>query len=132
VKRSTFKKQSLLVNTNIFIDYLSSRKHRSHLESERWRIFYAAVTKRESLAKQGLSDQERQAIFLLLGQYRQIFLTQAIASRYDDLRQQYPTPERGDALIAATALVHRLPLLTGNVRHFRIVAGINLLSPYAS
>lgn len=132
MNRSAPKQRSLLVDTNIFIDYLSIRKHRSYLENERWRIFYAAVTKRELLAKQGLSNQERQTIFLLLGHYRQIALTQAIASCYGDLRQQYPTLERGDALIAATALTHRLPLLTGNVRHFRIVAGVDLLSPQIS
>ena len=27
----------------------------------------------------------------------------------------------GDALIAATALEHRLPLLTGNVKHFAAI-----------
>jgi predicted nucleic acid-binding protein len=35
---------------------------------------------------------------------------------------------REDALIAASALVRRMPLLTGNQRHFRIVTGLVLLS----
>lgn len=30
----------------------------------------------------------------------------------------------GDALIAATALAHQLPVLTGNVKHFAVVPGL--------
>jgi predicted nucleic acid-binding protein len=40
-------------------------------------------------------------------------------------------PERhglqmGDALIAATALEHQLPVLTANVKHFGAVAGLTV------
>jgi hypothetical protein len=35
---------------------------------------------------------------------------------------------RGDALIAASALARKLPLLTQNLRHFRVVEGLVLLS----
>ena len=31
--------------------------------------------------------------------------------------------QTGDALIAATALAHKLPVLTGNVKHFAVVPG---------
>lgn len=34
--------------------------------------------------------------------------------------------QMGDALIAATALGHRLPLLTGNVKHFAAVDGLQI------
>lgn len=32
--------------------------------------------------------------------------------------------QTGDALIAATALAHKLPVLTGNVKHFAVVPGL--------
>jgi predicted nucleic acid-binding protein len=32
-----------------------------------------------------------------------------------------------DALIAATALHHKLPLLTGNAKHFDVVAGLHIM-----
>src|SRR5262245_41851599 len=35
-----------------------------------------------------------------------------------------------DALIAATALSERLPLVTFNVRHFRVVPGLTTIQPY--
>ena len=34
--------------------------------------------------------------------------------------------QMGDALIAASALVHQLPLLTGNVKHFAAVEGLQV------
>ncbi|MFM8901437.1 MAG: type II toxin-antitoxin system VapC family toxin [Burkholderiales bacterium] len=34
--------------------------------------------------------------------------------------------QMGDALIASTALVHELPLLTGNVKHFSPIPGLRI------
>ena len=34
--------------------------------------------------------------------------------------------QRGDALIAATALEHQCPVLTGNVKHFAAVPGLSV------
>ena len=34
--------------------------------------------------------------------------------------------QMGDALIAASALVHQLPVLTGNVKHFAAVEGLQV------
>jgi len=121
-------KRRLLVDTDIFISYLNHRRYRGYLAGEQWQVYYSVVTKKELLAKQGLSDRERQAILLLLKRYRQISITQTIAGRYAELRRLYPTLEREDALIAASALVRRMPLLTGNRRHFRVVVGLKLLS----
>lgn len=121
-------KSRLLADTDILIGYLNHRRHRHYLEGAGWQVYYSVVTKKELLAKQGLSDRERQAILFLLKRYRQINITQTIASRYAELRRLYPALEREDTLIAASALVRRMPLLTGNQRHFRIIAGLKLLS----
>lgn len=123
------RKEPLLVDIDIFIAYLNQRQYRRYLENEQWRVYYSAVTKKELLAKRGLSDQERRAIFLLLKEYRRIDTTQAIAARYSELRRQYPRLEANDALIAASALTRQIPLLTGNHRHFRFVDGLRLLMP---
>ncbi|MBI3247991.1 MAG: PIN domain-containing protein [Deltaproteobacteria bacterium] len=121
------RKNPLLVDTDILISYLNLRQHRFYLESPNFQVHYSAVTKKELLAKQGLSGRERQAIFSLLKRYRQIPVTPAIADRYAELQRRYPTLEREDALIAASAIVRRLPLLTGNIKHFRIVKDLSLL-----
>jgi predicted nucleic acid-binding protein len=38
----------------------------------------------------------------------------------------------GDALIAATALLHDLPLVTRNEEDFKHVAGLRVLNPFAA
>ncbi|MDR1248361.1 MAG: type II toxin-antitoxin system VapC family toxin [Treponema sp.] len=40
------------------------------------------------------------------------------------------TPSPIDCLIAATALVHRLTLLTRNTRDFAVLAGLSLINPW--
>jgi len=56
-------------------------------------------------------------------------ITEAIALRATGLMESLTLShglQLGDALIAATALEHRLPLLTANVRHFGAVGGLQL------
>lgn len=120
-------KYNLLVDTDIFIDDLNHRRYRSYLEGQEWRIHYSVVTKKELLSKQGLSSRERQAILSALKRYRQIPLSSAITDRYTTLRGTYPSLAQEETLIAASALVRHMPLLTGNQKHFRLVAGLRLL-----
>jgi len=58
-----------------------------------------------------------------------IAITQAISERAMQLIDQYTLSaglQLGDALIAATALEHRLPLLTGNSKHFTPIAELTV------
>ena len=64
----------------------------------------------------------------VLRRFRLVPLTPAIAARYAAVRRSTPGLEREDALIAATALDKRLPLMTRNWRHFRRVPGLTLYS----
>lgn len=116
----------LLVDTDVLIDYLNAGDHSALLENSRNRIYYSIVTRKELLAKQGLRADEREAIDDTLRRFRVIPLNRAITDRYSLLRQQHRRLEKEDALIAATALVQRLPLMTGNWRHFRDIRGLVL------
>ena len=51
----------------------------------------------------------------------------AVTDRYSALRREHPRLVKEDALIAATALEKRPPLVTGNWRHFHGIAGLKLL-----
>ena len=54
-------------------------------------------------------------------------LTEAITQRAISLMESLTLShgmQMGDALIAATALEHGLPVLTGNVKHFAAVPGL--------
>lgn len=117
----------LLVDTDILIAYLNRKAYRAYLENPKNRIYYSAITKKELLSKQGLRASERRAILTLLHRFRLIRLDQRTSSEYSRLRLTHPSLQRGDALIAASALVRHLPLLTQNLRHFRVVKGLVLL-----
>ena len=117
----------LLVDTDILIAYLNRRAYRSYLENPRSKVCYSAVTKKELLSKRGLKSSERRAILALLRRFRLIRVNQQISNQYSRLRAAYPSLSKGDALVAASALVRKLPLLTQNLRHFRVVKGLVLL-----
>jgi predicted nucleic acid-binding protein len=118
----------ILVDTDVFIDYFNAGQYASILDDRQTTIYYSVVTRKELLGKRGLKDSERQAIIDALRRFRLVPLTPAIAARYATVHRTTPGLEREDALIAATALDKRLPLMTRNWRHFRHVPGLTLYS----
>jgi predicted nucleic acid-binding protein len=121
-------KVPLLIDTDIFIDYFKVGLLGQVFEGKEFEIYYSAVTKKELLSKSGLRESERQAILLTLKRYRLIPLDDRIARKYSDLRGRYPTLEKADALIAATALVRKLPLVTRNTRHVQNIDGLTIFA----
>jgi hypothetical protein len=120
-------KISLLVDTDVFIDYFNPGRYSYLFDSRRFAIYYSVVSKKELLSRPGLREVERRAILYELSRCRMVQLTETITSRYSELRDRYPSLEKEDALIAAGALVKRLPLVTRNRKHFKIVEGLILL-----
>ncbi len=119
----------LLVDTDILISYINRRAYRAYLENPNVTVYYSAVTKKELLSKQGLKASERRAILTLLRRFRLVRIDQRVSDEYYRLRTLYPSLERGDALIAASAMIRKLPLLTRNFRHFHVIHGLQLLTP---
>ena len=119
-------KISLLVDTDIFIDYFNTSRFNALFDSTRFTVYYSIITKKELLTKPGLRASERESILVELSRCRLIPLSDSIAARYSDLRHRFPSLDKGDTLIAATALVKRLPLMTRNKRHFQMVTGLTL------
>lgn len=116
----------LLVDTDIFIDFFNNGYFEDILEGKDFDIYYSAVTKKELFAKQGLKDSEKQAILYVLKKYRIIPITQNIAERLSAVLYEYPEMSKEDALIAATALDRKLPLITRNWKHYRKIKGLVL------
>ena len=89
----------------------------------------SAVSYVEVLGYHQLDDEERQYLeaFFRLAQVlplSQVVLDQAVA-----LRQQRKM-SLGDALVAGTALVYGLTLVTRNVKDFQWIQGLSLLNPF--
>jgi predicted nucleic acid-binding protein len=112
----------LLVDTDVFIDHLRLGRG---LEPGRDRVAYSTVTRAELFA--GRNTDER-IVRLLLEPFRELLVDRAVAELAGRVRRQ--TGMRlPDALIAATALVYRLALVTRNQRDFERVPRLRLRSP---
>jgi predicted nucleic acid-binding protein len=102
-------KDRFLIETDVSIDYLNVGFLRTIFEGKDFQIYYSIVTKKELLSKRGLKETERLAIQFILKRYRVIPLNPKITDKYSELRMKYPHAGKEDALIAATALVTKLP-----------------------
>ena len=101
-----------------------------------WRI--SIITYLE-LAQGCRSKQELERIKqgLAISQTDMIHITSDISARAAQLIDTYTLShglQLADALIAATALEHKLTLLTGNSKHFAAIADLNIerFEPYAA
>jgi predicted nucleic acid-binding protein len=103
-------KVSLLVDTDIFIDYFNKGRFHALFDPDHFAIYYSIITQKELLTKHGLRDSERESIHAELSHCRLVPLTNSITARYSELRRRHPSLQKADALIAATALVKQLPL----------------------
>jgi len=119
----------MLVDSNILI-YAAQA---GYAQLRRFIADYApavsAVSYVEVLGYHQLDDEERRYLeeFFRLAQV--LPLSQAVLDQAVALRQQRKM-SLGDALVAGTALVHRLTLVTRNVGDFQWIQGLSLLNPF--
>lgn len=122
----------ILVDSDVLIDVLRNQQlavERLLALSESERLAVGAVTQMELIVgcqnKQDLQRVER-----LLEGFEIQDLSVEISRRSIELLRQYRLSHGlllADALIAATALVMGIPLLTRNQRDFRFIADLSLL-----
>ncbi len=122
------EKINLLLDTDVFIDYFNTGKFSNILENRQFVIYYSVITEKELLSKKGLKSSEREAILYTLKNYRQIRIYKTIALKYSELRKLYPSLDKEDTLIAATAIIKKLPLMTRNYKHYSKIRGLILFT----
>jgi len=111
----------LLVDTDVLIDHLRGERR---LRADGRSLAISVVSRCELFA--GRDEPERLRRFL--SAMIEMPIDPAIAERAGTTRRNtgIATP---DALIAATALTHRIPLMTRNRRHFDRVAELRVVAP---
>ena len=82
----------------------------------------------EVLGYHDLDDEERQYLEAFFRLAHVLPLSQPVLDRAVALRQQRKM-SLGDALVAGTALVHGLTLVTRNTEDFQWIEGLSLLNP---
>jgi predicted nucleic acid-binding protein len=91
----------------------------------------ASVTKIEALGYPGIGDFEREWLEIAFLHLRVLPLDEWVIARSIALRRQVKI-RLGDAIIAGTALVHGLPLVSRNERDFRNIPGLKVINPFRS
>ena len=91
----------------------------------------ASVVQIEVYGFPGLKADEKAALDVLFRRLTIQPLDTVVIERAITLRQQRKM-KLADAIIAATALVHDLPLVTRNIGDFKHVAGLKLIDPFAT
>ena len=110
----------ILVDTDIFIDHLRGA---SELHVAHHRLHYSVITRAELFAGTTATAN----VITLLRPFREIPVDRAVAERAGRVRREAGI-RLPDALIAATALEHRLSLSTRNLTDFDKVRGLRLRS----
>ncbi|MBW8825296.1 MAG: type II toxin-antitoxin system VapC family toxin [Acidobacteria bacterium] len=108
----------VLVDTDVFIDHLRGA---IELKVGRHRLHYSVITRAELFAGSTATDLVSQ----LLGPLREVHIDRAIAERAGRVRREAGI-RLPDALIAATALEHKLDVATRNTRDFDLVRGLRV------
>ena len=89
------------------------------------------ITRVESLGYHRITDAEKRSLERLFHALAVLLVTVAVCDEAIHLRQQRKM-SLGDALIAGTALVHRLTLATHNTSDFAWIPGLTLFDPLAA
>lgn len=91
----------------------------------------SVMSRMEVLGWRGHSADSRASARLLLDQLDEIALTSPVVERVIEIRstQAIKLP---DAIIAASALIENLPLMTRNIADFKRVPSLTLIDPFAA
>ena len=120
----------MLVDTDVLIWHLRGLPKATQRLDEMPKLTISAITYLELL--QGMrSKAETVAVqkSLELRHTERLAITPAITERAVALMETLALSsglQLGDALIAATALEHNLPLLTANTKHFAVIEGLKI------
>jgi toxin FitB len=108
----------LLVDTDVFVDHLRGAHQ---LQVGRHRLSYSVLTRAELFAGTTASDLVSQ----VLQPFRELAVDREVAERAGRIRRESGL-RLPDALVAATAIVHDLGLVTRNRQDFERVRGLRL------
>jgi predicted nucleic acid-binding protein len=111
----------ILVDTDVFIDHLRGS---AELKPGLHRLHYSLVTRAELFAGNSATD----LVLQLLAPFREISVDRSVAERAGRVAREFQL-RLPDALIAATALEHRLTLTTRNRKDFDQVRGLRVRTP---
>ena len=118
----------MLLDSNIVIYAAKPESAELRLYLDRISRSVSVISYIESYGFQNLTTEERERLETIFRRTQILPLTDTIADRAISLRQQRRMG-LGDAIIAATAMIHSLALVTHNTEDFRWITGLEMLDP---
>ncbi len=120
----------MLLDSNILI--YGSKGEDAALDAilDRTDLSVASVSRIETLGYDHLTEIEQQWLEIAFDRMSVLPLDEAIVERAIELRRTRMM-KLGDAIIAATALIHNLELVTRNIDDFKHVEGLKVRNPFA-
>ena len=126
---------ALLIDSNALIDYLGGKlpvAAANWLEQVfQYETYHVSVITRIEVMSFQADPQATRDMLDLVENAQEVGLEEPIIQRTIVLRQQHRM-KLPDALIAATALVHGLLLVTRNLADFQNIPGLAVLNPHAA
>lgn len=120
----------LLIDTSIVIDYLRQKDKGSTIQvnlERKFKLFASIITHTESYSGKSIweKSQAKEILKKLLAGIQILPTTEEISEKAGEIRAKYNT-SLADAIVAATAIHHKLTLATLNVNDFAKIKGLNL------
>lgn len=122
--------QGFLVDTNTVIDYIGEKLPENSLELiDDLEINLSVVSRIELLVWRNVSDEQLQVVKDFIDASKVFGLDEQVILESIEIRKNYRL-KLPDAIIAATAIVKKLTLLTRNIKDFERIANLNCIDPY--
>jgi len=122
-----------LIDTNAGIDYLGEAmpsKGMAFMDQVIDKKYSISVISRiELYAYSKLSEKDKATLDIFTGQAAVLNINNDIIEKTIEIRKTYKT-KLPDAIIAATALVNKLILVSRNTKDFRNIQGLETINPY--
>lgn len=120
-----------LIDTNSVIDYLDNKlPEKANQLIDRISSKISVITRMELLSWPGASDGQVLVLFEFINASEVFALEEPIILKAIDIRKKHKT-KLPDSIIAATAFVNKLTIITRNTKDFEKIEGLTVLNPYA-
>jgi predicted nucleic acid-binding protein len=119
-----------LADTNTIVDYLENRLPQKSIDLiDNIAIQFSVISRIELLVWQNISDGQLKVLNDFISASVIFGLSENIILKSIEVRKKYRL-KLPDAIIAATAIVNNLTLLTRNISDFKKVATLNCINPH--
>ncbi len=125
--------QRYLMDTNVLIDYTALRLPQSasdFVENLFDNDFLMSVIAKIELLGYNDLPHKMSVLEEFVETATILPLEEPVIQRTIELRRRYKKLKLGDAIIAATALVHNLTLLSRNISDFKNINGLTVIDPH--